>query len=177
MPQSGFRFRAILLLSTASLLAAAEHLVAQAPPGCTAPEYRQFDFWVGDWNVTTPEGKLAGTNRIERALDGCVLQEHWVGSQGGSGTSLNMWNAADRHWHQVWVDTSGGILELKGALEGTHMVLSGEHPTAGGSGGLTIERITWTPQAGGSVRQLWESSKDAGATWTTQFDGMYVRKP
>ena len=177
MPLSGSRFRAILLLSTVCLLATADLLVAQAPPGCSAPEYRQFDFWVGDWTVTTPQGNLAGSNRIERTLEGCALQEHWVGSKGGTGTSLNMWSATDRRWHQVWMDDSGNMLELAGALEGNQMVLSGKHPTPGGDGGVTIERITWTPQAGGSVRQLWESSKDGGATWTTQFDGLYVRRP
>ena len=177
MPPSRTRFPSVLLVAGICLLSVADLLVAQAPPACAAAEYHQFDFWVGDWTVTTPQGALAGTNRIERTVDGCVLQEHWVGSQGGSGTSLNMWVAADKRWHQVWMDASGSMLELKGALEGSNMVMSGEHATAGASGGVTIERITWTPQPGGSVRQLWESSKDGGATWTTQFDGVYVRKP
>jgi len=177
MPVARSRLPGALLLSAVTLLSVADLLVAQGTPSCSAPEYRQFDFWVGDWTVTTPQGALAGTNRIERTVDGCVLQEHWVGSKGGSGTSLNMWVAADRKWHQVWMDASGSMLELKGALEGSQMIMSGEHPTGGASGGVTIERITWTPQAGGTVRQLWESSKDGGASWSTQFDGVYARKP
>ncbi len=29
------------------------------------PINHDFDFWIGDWNVTTSDGKPAGTNRIE----------------------------------------------------------------------------------------------------------------
>jgi len=168
---------AALLLCAVVILASAGTLLAQAKPGCAAPEYHQFDFWIGDWTVTDPHGNAAGTNRIERILDGCVLQEHWLGAKGGGGTSLNMWDATDGRWHQVWMDVSGGMLQLRGKLEGSSMVMSGEHPTRGGAGGVTVERITWTPLAGGNVRQLWESSGDGGATWTTQFDGTYVRRP
>ena len=42
---------------------------AQPPPApgpCAAPEHHQFDFWLGDWEVRTPEGKLAGHNTISR---------------------------------------------------------------------------------------------------------------
>src|SRR5918996_1555494 len=49
-----------------------------SPAPCAAPEYRQFDFWLGDWNVYNPAGALVGTNRVTREFDGCVLQEHWV---------------------------------------------------------------------------------------------------
>lgn len=149
--------------------------LAQGPPGCTAPESRQFDFWAGSWTVTTPQGAVAGTNTIESILDGCVLQEHWVGSKGGSGTSLNLWDAASGSWRQVWVDASGGMLELSGKLVGKQMILSGTSKGPGGSTGLN--RITWTPRADGTVRQLWESSADNGATWTVQFDGIYTRQP
>ena len=47
-----------------------------------APEARQFDFWVGEWNVTTAEGQQAGTNSIRLILDDCVLQETWAGAAG-----------------------------------------------------------------------------------------------
>ena len=36
------------------------------------------------------------------------------------------------------------------------------------------QRITWTLVDEG-VRQLWETSKDDGATWTVAFDGRYRR--
>ena len=50
---------------------------AQTPPApCSASQSHAFDFWIGDWDVFAPSGKLAGTNRIER-IYGCVLHESW----------------------------------------------------------------------------------------------------
>jgi hypothetical protein len=61
------------------LLLAAAPLAAQQPsPPCSAPEYRQFDFWAGSWNVFNPSGQQVGTNTIERTLGGCVLHEQWT---------------------------------------------------------------------------------------------------
>ncbi|MDH3459056.1 MAG: hypothetical protein OER90_19620, partial [Gemmatimonadota bacterium] len=51
----------------------------QAGP-CSAPEYRQFDFWLGTWNVETKDGKTAGTNHITQILNGCALREEWTGA-------------------------------------------------------------------------------------------------
>jgi hypothetical protein len=52
------------------------------------------------------------------------------------------------------------------------MVLQGD--AVGASGAKTRHRITWTPNADGTVRQLWESTNEAGA-WTVAFDGTYMR--
>ena len=177
MPVARRAPRRLFLLVLPLLLVPIGTLEAQSPPGCTSSEYRQFDFLVGEWTVTLPNGTVAGTNRIESILGGCALQEHWSSARGGDGTSLNLWNAADSTWRQVWVDGSGGLLELSGGLVGESMVLSGTARVAGGSGGTVLNRITWTPNADGTVRQLWESSPDGGTTWATQFDGRYARRP
>ena len=140
------------------------------PPPCTAAEYHQFDFWLGDWSVTTPDGKSAGTNLITRPLGDCVLQEHWVGSRGGRGESFNVYDAARGLWHQTWVDDSGTLLLLEGRFEGGKMVLSGEQVTKAGS---VLNRITWSPVHPGEVQQLWESSSDGGSTWSQLFLGIY----
>jgi hypothetical protein len=174
-----FRCHPLALLLACALvhLGSARVLEAQGSPACSAPEYRQFDFWIGSWSVTNPQGAQAGTSRVERIIGGCVLQEHWSSSNGGDGTSLNTWNAADGQWHQVWMDAGGNMLELAGKLEGARMVLSGTHPTPGKPGVLTTDRITWTPLEGGTVQQLWESSTDGGKTWATLFNGRYARQP
>ncbi len=77
---------------------------------CAATEFRQFDFWLGDWKVTDPKGDVAGTNRITLEMDGCVLHEHWVGSKGGNGESFNIYDGATKQWHQTWVDNGGTLL-------------------------------------------------------------------
>ncbi|MBL9218477.1 MAG: hypothetical protein JNG82_08315 [Opitutaceae bacterium] len=137
------------------------------------PESRQFDFWIGEWDVTNPAGKAAGRSRIEAIAGGAGLLETWTGATGYSGRSLNAWNAARKQWQQFWVGSDGGVLELNGGLVDGRMVLTGEHNVRGRH---LIERITWTPNADGSVRQHWEQSADAGKTWTTAFDGLYRKK-
>lgn len=147
------------------------------PPSCMTPAYRQFDFWLGDWNVYRPDGRLAGTNRVTSEFGGCVLQEHYENASGYSGSSFNIYDAGRKRWHQTWVDTSGLLLELDGGLVDGSMVLAGE--TVGADGTVTRHRITWTPNADGTVRQLWESraeSDDAESDeWTVTFDGLYTR--
>jgi len=149
------------------LLAAAAADAADKP--CSAPEHRQFDFWIGEWRVTTPDGKHAGDNRIEKILDGCALHENWRGASGGQGFSYNAYDEHRKVWHQTWVDKQGNLLLLEGALRTGQMVLEG---TQGG----TLHRIAWEPRKDGTVRQLWESSADQGRTWKTEFDGLYRRK-
>ncbi len=149
-----------------------------APPPCTAPEYRQFDFWLGNWDVKDASGTIVGTNRITREYEGCVLQEHWEarGPQKQIGSSFNTYIPQSKTWHQTWVDSTGGFLLLDGALVSGKMVLLGEMPARSGAGRVR-HRITWTPLPAGTVRQYWETSRDGGATWASNFDGLYVRKP
>lgn len=147
-----------------------------APPlRCEGPEHRQFDFWLGDWDVHAgPEGgQRVGHNRIERSDNGCWLVEHWRGASGNHGTSTNAWDAQYRVWRQFWVGGDGVVLRLEGGLQGKAMVMAGELPDA--AGGTQRQRITWTPQDDGSVIQHWETSDDAGLTWDTSFRGIYRR--
>ncbi|WP_395685137.1 hypothetical protein [Caenimonas koreensis] len=149
------------------------HAAAVAGP-CDDSAFRAFDFWLGQWQVHTPDGKLAGTNRIEREYGGCVLHERYDTGKGYSGESLNIYDAARKVWHQSWVDTGGTLLLLEGGLRNGAMVLEGQTSNLGGA--PTRHRITWTPNADGSVRQLWEST-DAKGQWTVAFDGRYTRAP
>ncbi len=163
------RARFVAPLALAVSLAASP---AVAGP-CDDPAFRAFDFWLGEWNVHTPAGKLAGVNRIEREYGGCVLHERYDTGKGYRGESLNVYDAPRKAWHQTWVDTDGTLLLLEGGPVGGAMVLEGK--TTGADGAVTRHRITWTPNADGSVRQLWESTDDKGA-WTVAFDGRYTRK-
>ena len=161
----------LMLLATLSGLHTSA--LAQSAPPPLPPESRQFDFWIGDWNVTTPDGKPAGTNKIELVSGGAALLENWTGAGGGDGKSLNTYSRAKKQWQQFWVGTGGGVLELAGGLVDGNMVLIGEHKTRAGQ---MTEKITWTPNADGSVRQHWEQSTDGGKTWTDAFDGLYRKK-
>lgn len=147
---------------------------AQTPPpkmDCSAPEFRQFDFWLGSWRVTA-QGKPAGTSRIESAMKGCAIVEHWTSAGGGRGTSLNFYDRRTKAWSQAWIDESGNALHLRGGIVDGRMILQSDPQDT--PKGKTVQRITWSRETGGHVRQLWESSVDGGRTWTVSFDGLYV---
>jgi hypothetical protein len=146
----------------------------QPPPNCSAEPHRQFDFWIGSWNVTVA-GKPAGTNRIESGHGGCVLVENWSAPGGGTGISLNFFDRQTRQWHQTWIGSGGGALYLNGGLQDGAMVMQSA-PVPRPAGGTVINRITWSRLPNGDVRQLWENSTDQGKTWTSAFDGVYSRK-
>ena len=147
---------------------------AAAPAPCAGPEAMQFDFWIGDWDVSSPDGKPAGTNRIER-LYGCVLHESWSGSNGKVlGQSLNRWDADRGVWHQTWVDNQGGLLLLEGRFAEGAMTLD-DATVPGRKDPNALNRVRWSVNADGSVRQLWSASGDGGKTWKVVFDGKYVR--
>jgi len=139
---------------------------------CSGEELRQFDFWLGDWQVTDTAGTILGMNVITRVANGCGVLEHWTSeSNGNEGMSLNWYDRRTGKWTQVWVG-SGLNLTLTGSFEGGRMVLAGERNT---EEGIVVDRITWVPLEDGRVRQLWDISKDGGVTWETAFDGTYTR--
>jgi hypothetical protein len=151
---------------------ASSPVVAEMKP-CDTPLHHQFDFWIGTWTVTQG-GKLAGRNEIRSVLGGCALMESWTGTGGVTGHSLNIYDAARGVWHQTWVDSSGSLLTIEGQFANGEMVLQGAAVAEKGAE-TTLQRITWTPQSAGSVRQLWQSSTNGGRTWKTEFDGLYTR--
>lgn len=152
------------LLLTAALNA---HAQTAPPKACAGPEYRQFDFWIGEWDVFGVKGAQVGRSRIELHGSGCYLLENWTSTTGFDGKSLNMYDASDKRWHQSWYDNSGSRLDLAGALADGKMIMSSRDGS---------QRITWTPNPDGTVRQFWEVTKDQGKTWTSSFDGKYVRR-
>lgn len=167
--------RHVLPAATAVALLAGSPLAAQNTPsfGCPGVEHRQFDFWVGTWEVTVGTN-LAGSNTITNEEDGCLIHEHWSGSRGGTGQSFNFYDAGDRLWHQVWVDNQGNSLHLTGSYAGNEMRFAGTAP--GPDGKPAPQRLTFFQNPDGTVRQLWQTSADGGTTWTTVFDGLYRRK-
>ena len=161
------------MLSITALTISASLSHAAPPAPCSAPENRQFDFWLGDWQVHIPDGSVAGLNRVTQEYGGCVVHEHYATGKGYSGESLNTYDAARKVWHQTWVDDNGLLLTLEGRWNGKSMVLEGLAP--GADGVMAKQRITWTPNKDGSVRQLWETADSKGA-WSVVFDGHYTKK-
>lgn len=149
----------------------------QTSPGsaaCASPEYRQFDFWVGAWDVfNTKDDTPAGSSHIELIYDSCTLRENWT-ETGFSGGSLNTYNKVDNSWHQTWTDSAGTWREFVGGLENGRMVLIWRHPSVREPGKTVQERMIFTPNPDGSVRQYSDQTID-GSTWVERYDYTYRR--
>jgi tetratricopeptide (TPR) repeat protein len=144
-----------------------------ARPCVYRPESRAFDFWVGDWDVTTSAGP-AGTSHVERILGDCVIFESWTGANGFSGRSFNFFDAARKRWQQTWVDNVGVLLEFHGEAREGNLYFAGEGVPAGQTQPVK-NRMTFFRVGPDEVRQLIEQSSDGGQTWNVSFDGAYKR--
>ncbi len=125
------------VLQTSATSASQPNAVPAAPPApttCEAPVHRQFDFWVGEWDVVPngvtlkPDQKPA-SNVITKAHGSCVLVESWTTPQ-MTGQSFNIYDRSRGRWHQTWVDSNGGVHDYSGALDGANMVFLGSQPRA-----------------------------------------------
>ncbi len=146
---------------------------AQSFP-CSGARHREFDFLLGDWEAYSPDGKLAGRDRITRILDGCALEEAWsdpASPPSYRGGSVSAFDARTGRWHQTWVDNQGVTSRLEGGRVETRMVLEGE--AGAGPPGRRV-RLTWEPLPTGEVRQTIERA-DAPDAWRTGVVFLYRR--
>jgi len=143
---------------------------------CTAPEFRYFDFWLGEWDVTAAgSAGVIASSRILSAQDGCAVTEHYTAGN-FTGTSLNFYDATTGQWHQSWMSNGGGAVHLAGSLDAAGAMQMTDAGLAVSKISGTVNKVTWTPRDDGSVRQLWEQSSDQGKSWTVVFDGIYTRR-
>jgi hypothetical protein len=152
------------------------NVVEEKPCNCCTPSHQEFDYWVGEWVVYDTSGTVVGSNSITKVQAGCALQENWVGGSGFTGTSLNYYDAKTDKWNQVWIDQSGSVLNLSGKYNNGQMILVSEEAYSEKQELWYQNRIIWTKNDDGTVRQLWESTTDKGKTWNTVFDGLYKRR-
>ena len=145
-----------------------------APTPCVNDRERHnFDFWIGEWDVTTKGGSPAGHSVIQSVSGGCALLENWTGLNGGNGKSLNAYNPLIRQWQQFWIGQDGGVTEFRSSeLDGASLVFFVKDD----ANKSAISRLRFTPVDSATVRQHSESTKDGGKTWKTHYDLYYHRK-
>lgn len=146
--------------------------LAAVEPCRAAPEFRQFDFWIGEWTVSDPKGNFAGTSSVQLILGSCTVFENWTGS-GSSGKSFNIYDVKDKKWHQTWVDDRGRFSHYIGGITDGKMVIVADSSV---NGKPSLARMTYSKLANGDVRQFGENSIDNGRTWTTTFDLIYTKR-
>ena len=144
------------------------------PKPCAAAPYRQFDFWVGKWDVyKTGEDKIVAHSLIESLYDGCAIRENWMPLKGQEGGSLSNYDGPEEGWHQTWVDASGTRVEFTGRYNDEKMMLTGLWRDVAGPGKDGLIRMTYSHLEQGAVRQFGELSQDEGKSWEPAFDFTY----
>lgn len=143
---------------------------------CEDPEFRQLDFWVGDWDViSAANGVSQGTSHISREMNGCVIWENWT-SAGSSyfGKSYNTYDVNLRRWEQYWVDSSAGSIFFYGNLNGNVMDYWTEDiPQPNGD--KLRRHLQFFNLSPVKVRQFSQGSTDSGKTWYVEYDFIYNR--
>jgi hypothetical protein len=148
---------------------------------CSNPVYRQFDFWIGEWEAFGLNGKKAGDSKISLILDSCIIFEEWTSAslQQGlryAGKSFNTYNASTKQWQQTWVDNVGGTNEyMQGKFENNQIIYSST-PFKFSKDTMAIRKMTFTNLSADKLRQHGEISKDNGKTWSTEYDLEYRRR-
>jgi hypothetical protein len=156
-------------------IALAKQVQHNASP-CDDSEFKQFDFWLGDWDVASAaDGIRRGSSHISREMNGCVVWENWTSA--GSpyfGKSYNTWNSNLKRWEQYWVDSSGGVMFFHGSLKDNVMdYWTDDVPQS--TGGTLLRHLQFFHLAPDKVRQFSQGSSDGGKTWQTEYDLIYTR--
>ena len=108
--------------------------------------------------------------------NGCVITEHWRSARTPyTGRSLNLYDAATGHWRQFWVDSVGDVTVFTGDATADGMRLTAQGDVEPGDASPVTNRMTFTRNADGSVRQHGQQSRDEGVTWVTRYDFTYRR--
>lgn len=164
------RFKAVVTRATNS-----------AMPCLTQPQMREFDFWLGEWDVY-PNGAnvIVGNSKIEMASGGCMILENWtaIGGVPHNGKSMNYVDPVTGKWEQLWIG-SGGINRnnpqkfVNGVYKDGAMRFDFEQFSAQGK---QTGRFIFFNEGPDQVRQFNEVSSDGGKTWTTVYDFVYKRK-
>ena len=142
---------------------------------CSSTEASQFNFWIGDWELTWNDTSH-GTNRVQKIMDGCAVNENFYSpALKYSGSSWSMYNPRLKLWQQTWIDNQGGYIALSGKFENNEMTLTTASQKLP-DGSEIISRMVFfniTPQ---NFDWRWESTKDNSASWQTNWLIHYKRK-
>lgn len=161
-----FALVAALALATSGRVPAPHSSI---PTPCSAPQYHQFDFWLGDWDTFEPgAAKPDARVRVTSILGGCAVHEDYRQANGARGESFSIYDASRNLWHQTWVTNGGKLLVIEGRFTRGQIVMAGvDHFRH------VLVRGAWVPMHGG-VRETAVLSSDAGKTWKPWFD-LYFR--
>lgn len=140
---------------------------------CMSAEYRQFDFWIGEWDTfeaEQPNSHSIAKAKVAPIAGGCALHERYEQSDGLVGESILSFDPVRQQWQQTWVTNRGSNMVLWGGAVDGAIVLEGTvhlHDRT-----AVLQRITWRKE-GESVRETAVLSRDGGQNWEPSFDVLF----
>ena len=164
------------LRSTPEFKQLRQKIYAAAFPCMVDSHAREFDFWIGEWDVYVTGTKIyAGHSLIQMIAGGCALLENWD-SPSSTGKSINFIDPVTNKWKQSWAGSyAGGIQEFEnGEYKDSAMCFQFESKDAASH--KIIGRFIFYNEKPGQVRQFNETSSDEGKTWVTNYDFTYLKK-
>jgi hypothetical protein len=95
---------------------------AAGHPDCSAPVFRQFDFWAGNWEVFDTAGALQGHNRVTREDRAGVMRMtgHHPTAKGRDAIERTTWTREGSAVRQVWDFSIDGGRTWKKHFEGIY---------------------------------------------------------
>ena len=151
-------------------------VTAQRPAGCNNAEQRQFDFWLGEWDVSeTGSAATEAESSITLHDQGCVILEYWRPFQGASGHSINGYDSDAKLWRQTWIDATGRITAYGGAMRDGTLYLDNLSPPAMGAA-AGKRRMNFRAVNANTVRQWGESFDEKSGKWSVAWDLTYHRR-
>lgn len=179
------RPRLILLVVAFALLSSHSALAQEA---CAGDHYREFDFWIGEWDLTNlrlledGEWHAVGeaTNRVFPVAGGCGIVELWDGYLGEShirGFSVRTYDSNTGKWHLVlnWPQPDRAGF---GTLEGEFRHGRGDFLTESTAedGSTQLTRYSFADIGDRTFRWNNGSSDDGGQSWQTNWIMEFVRR-
>lgn len=191
---AGIAATLVLPLVFAGLRAPSPRPADRSAAACDAPEHRQFDFWLGTWDVDqrirAADGSyktFTGRDTVMRALDGCAVVERWHGTveffwddmtqpERMAGLSVRAFDPDSGVWNIHWMDTRSPSFgePFTGRFKDGRGVFTLERTQADGT--ETISRITFDGIEEDSFDWELAISRDDGETWMVLWAAEFRRR-
>ncbi len=138
--------------------------------------YRQLDFLIGHWTLTSETSSRVGSASLAEKSEGYAIVGDLVDdTQRVSSTMLFFYDPVLLKWHFTWLNDQGSVTQMTGSsTENNVFLFEGEQITADGrhfGARCTLEEVD-----NGAFVLLFETSADGRTNWNIAFRANFVRK-
>lgn len=138
--------------------------------------YRQLDFLIGQWTLSSETFSRVGSASLDEKSEGYAIVGDCVDdTQRISSTMLFFYDPELMKWHFTWLTDQGSVTQMTGSsTEDNTFLFEGEQVTADGrhfGARCTLEEVD-----NGSFTFLFETSADGRTNWNTAFRANFVRR-